>query len=412
MTDENSLIPRRLVVILYEWIDLYFNDQELSNLCFRLGFIEYDSLSGSNKGAKVQELATHCWRHGLLPELVQQLESLRPRQELPAEVKQAVERVNFGRLDRSNWLKAHGFPIDPFLPDAFRAEVDPLFKKQGMPAFVDFPDFERLKGTPSEPGYRFIFAPKGGGKTTLRKQIVAQFDQDVSKLVSLRIPDQSLVLAVEYIGHDYNVRDVSADAHVRRIVELVAQKVKVLFRKELPLETGMSAKEMLENVVASVKNIGPNALCILIDNLQIQPGRSPASVWRLIQSLTTDVDLLSIEGIMFKFLLPNEILEQAEQMLPAEYVHIVQWQKDGLTRVLGERLLACMDTQILVEGSANKVRESISGLVETNYENEFVEAFIEIGLESGQPREMWRLGHYLLDQHFKQSNTNLQEELI
>lgn len=53
---------------LRDFIDRYFDDNELRDLCFDLG-IDYQNLSGDNKSAKIRELIMHCERYGRYQEL-------------------------------------------------------------------------------------------------------------------------------------------------------------------------------------------------------------------------------------------------------------------------------------------------------------------------------------------------------
>lgn len=62
---------------LRQLIETSFNDQELRTLCFDLN-VDYDSLEGIGKEAKVREFIAWTRRTGLFPELVAALKSRRP----------------------------------------------------------------------------------------------------------------------------------------------------------------------------------------------------------------------------------------------------------------------------------------------------------------------------------------------
>ena len=48
---------------LRDFIDRYFDDNELRDLCFDLD-IDYESLPAVGKSAKARELVAYCLRHG------------------------------------------------------------------------------------------------------------------------------------------------------------------------------------------------------------------------------------------------------------------------------------------------------------------------------------------------------------
>ena len=63
---------------LHQLLANYFNLEELQELCFILG-VRYDDLSGQTLSAKALDLRTYLERRNRLPELVEQLTSLRPK---------------------------------------------------------------------------------------------------------------------------------------------------------------------------------------------------------------------------------------------------------------------------------------------------------------------------------------------
>ncbi len=62
---------------LRDFIDRYFDDNELRELCFDLG-IDYENLPAVGKSARARELVTFCERHGRLTELDAACRRLRP----------------------------------------------------------------------------------------------------------------------------------------------------------------------------------------------------------------------------------------------------------------------------------------------------------------------------------------------
>jgi hypothetical protein len=132
-------------------------------------------------------------------------------------------------LDREAWLKLeeHGFVRDPFNPEAVRAEADTLITLIDDPdAFVEFPYFNSIKGTPQSPGPRFIFGGRGGGKTALRLDLFQTFEEEISTKV------EDPILAVVYNNFDtvlelaqHDVTKVRLRYHVEYIVALIVQRL-------------------------------------------------------------------------------------------------------------------------------------------------------------------------------------------
>lgn len=67
-------------------IETYFDEEELKTLCFDLR-IDYDSLGGNNKSAKVRELIKRCQREKQVEELIHLCRIIRPRTEWPEDEK-------------------------------------------------------------------------------------------------------------------------------------------------------------------------------------------------------------------------------------------------------------------------------------------------------------------------------------
>jgi hypothetical protein len=111
------------------------------------------------------------------------------------QVQMISEYTGAKNLDRREWLKGYGFKQDPFCAEALRAEDDELLypeKGATTEAFVEFPYYQEIRGTPGSPGPCFIFACRGGGKTALRLRIQRDFDN------ALKQGQPEKVLAVVY----------------------------------------------------------------------------------------------------------------------------------------------------------------------------------------------------------------------
>lgn len=383
---------------LFELIRAHFNANELQDLCFQLN-IDYADLPGETRQDKTRELVSYGERHGLVPELIEKFTALRPRISLPPQIKTYMESIV--RLYRPQWLQVHGFEIDPFEPGAFKAETDPLFDLPGMPAFVEVPGMSQLVGTPTSPGYRFVFAPSGGGKTSLRRRLFDQFAEDLLQWYPLK--EKRLILPVEYIVHDYSLQEANAEAHLRRIARLIArdgqsiliERAAHLTSADFQLDLDQPLADLLQNLAEAVTKWGLDAVCVLVDNLNRQPG-SPEQNWAFIESLAVRTsDILAVDGFMFKFFCPLEFLPLARSRLPGEFLYEIQWEKEQVRQLLEQRLTACAPPQQTI----------IPGMSINPFDGLFADPRIKaqlaaFGQAHGTPTKMWQLGHYLLEEHF------------
>ncbi len=397
LTPFNYQESMNLIRPLLEYLDKW----ELRDLCFELS-IDYDILPGSNKSDKARELVEYCLRHSLLPELVHQFTEIRPHTPLSVEVTEYISSIK--RLNRPEWLQAHGFVIDPFSPDAFKAETDPLIALSGTPAFVDPPDIERLIGTPASPGYRFIFAPDGGGKTSLRHRIFNQFTEDLLQWYPGK--RKPLILPVEYILHDYNLRAATIEAHIRRIARLTIRSGQQLLMAQsedlttadFQLDLEQSLDDLIQNMATTTQRWGLDGICVLIDNLERQPA-SPERGWSFIQSLAAGItDLLSIDGFMFKFFCPPEFLPLARSILPSGYMYEIKWTVEHLDKLLEKRLALCTSPDMIGNAFADLFDQP----------DRIKSQFIAFGQALGAPAQMWQLGHYFLEDHFERAGDRRQ----
>ncbi len=66
---EINFMPEKKSIDIYELIPKYFNEEELRDLCSKLG-IDYESLPAQGKASKARELIHYCGRHQMLTQLV------------------------------------------------------------------------------------------------------------------------------------------------------------------------------------------------------------------------------------------------------------------------------------------------------------------------------------------------------
>lgn len=94
---------------LRDQITASFNIDELKDLCFELQ-IDYEDLPGDSKRAKVRELIEYCQRHGLIPDLKQQVHSSRPE-------------LNFQEIDSPYEANADLEPMRKILSACYRRAI-------------------------------------------------------------------------------------------------------------------------------------------------------------------------------------------------------------------------------------------------------------------------------------------------
>ncbi len=74
-----------LLVAIHALLVQHFNEAELKDLCFKLGFT-YEDLGGSGRSDKAREMVTYLYRHGRLPDLQRVVQQVRPKAVWPSRV--------------------------------------------------------------------------------------------------------------------------------------------------------------------------------------------------------------------------------------------------------------------------------------------------------------------------------------
>ncbi len=314
-------------------------------------------------------------------------------------------------LGRNNWLREHGFQTDPFPWNSFTAENDPFFSPSGMSAYVDVNshNLDEVYGTPESQGYRFLLFPSGGGKTSLRRRIISQFDNrfthDFAKLPK--------VLAVEYIDHKYGLDKSSARFHVERIGNLINEKLSDLcFDSQFDFSPRASARKLTEELLKKCRSIGIDGVCVVIDNIKDNTAERFQANWTRIESLIHS-DLLNMEGLIIKFILPKR--DEVRANLPNNRYpsFIMEWDQKLLAEVLQQRLVTCVAELTMVRGDTSQ-RSSLAELCDVTIKDTIFDKFIDYGFQKQSPRAMWHLGWFMLDEHFRQTREHgrLLSELV
>ena len=330
-------------------------------------------------------------------------------------------QVETDLLNRTGWMKAHGFDADPFPLDSFRGEKDPVLQA----AFLtpDDVDFDLIKGKPGETGYIFIFASAGGGKSSIRTQIK-------SELGPKAVPEDKHVLVVEYVDHSYDKQHSDVLSHVNRLKWLIeralvgqgaggeyesASAVGVEAQAGLtamgsPQANVESARGLLLDAFALCRARGFDAVCILVD-VDSESDYSKSDFQRVLP-LATASSLFDVDGLIFKFLLPLECKSKHGAALSRgnKYpLYEVKWDRERLRRALEDRLVACQmqsEKESLYDPRLDHKSFGVSLLAQLCTQELYgtiKEEFVEFGLDMGCPRAMWQLGYYLLEEHFNLS---------
>lgn len=291
------------------------------------------------------------------------------------------------KLARKEWLKANGFEIDPFSSEAVKAESDSLFDIWGLPAFVDPPDFKKICGDLKESGPKYITSARGGGKSSLRRRIKWEFEQNITS---------AKILVIEYLNHEYSPYESHVQAHAERITHLVSQalrspKIWQDYQKQRDLTSVEWFKRLVTYSQRHPKHY--DGIYLLIDNLDVQVSESPKTQFEKLLPLMARNDINTIDGLVFKYFLPSSFGKIATGLEPSYKINLSD--RDNLRRILSQRLIACLDPNL------DSVPPSPLGLIcVTVIQSSVEEMLLEFGEKNQGPQTMWRFGNYLLEEHF------------
>lgn len=298
-------------------------------------------------------------------------------------------------LNRQNWLKAKGFPIDPFDENSFHAETDPLLNfttplnSRNVSSYIDRGDIDSLVGDFESPGYRFIFSKFGGGKSGLRKRIHHKYES-YDGTQSLGIKQRALI--VDYIEHVYPPDEADIHHHVSRIIDFVYVALnKAPLNDEERLVVYQSPKQALLNLVQTCKEFEYDGIYVLVDNLDTQS-------FEKILSLAHNTNRLNIKGFIIKFFFPENLffLSQATLQFVKSPPYFLGWSEEDLSQILNQRLTTCLDPAFQVASM-----KPMGVLFDQRLGETIEDVMIKLGMFGNSPRLMWQLGNYLLDEYIK-----------
>lgn len=206
------------------------------------------------------------------------------------------------------WLKHHDFVDNPFALNSLCAEeAMGLFDDAGT-YMTEPPYYSEIRGNEKDHGPRFIFAPRGGGKTT----IVRLIERDIKKDLCTK-KDQANTFAVIYDDFDlvlsrahYRMGELTPKHHVEQIITLVLEKLlEILGRKDQRERVKKLDKENKKMLFQYVKDFGSfhplqrDRLLKAVKGLR-KSLSSDENVILLIDFFTALEDTLSLPGISLK----------------------------------------------------------------------------------------------------------------
>ncbi|WP_156778709.1 P-loop ATPase, Sll1717 family [Clostridium formicaceticum] len=357
-----------------------------------------------------------------------------------------------------------GFDADPF------AKTNADDEERLRMYFIEPPFYNAVYGNPDEADSKIVFAPRGSGKTALKKMIENKSQEDNLLCISYNNFDIGK-LKLQEIDMDYhliNIIRLIVVALITSIEEKGLSKLSETDRHYLYLfvKNYLSDIEQieLESSIDSVKNfsdkakewwnkflgpigivinvlltrigidkveiekfdrqggslgrpqyqlqilqrlsskIGHNSIYVLIDRVDEYSFTGNATnSYKFIKDLLTNLNILEIKGIGFKFFLWDLILEdyQIEARPDRIKYYNLSWKKNQLKSMLSERLKAYSDKKI-------KSLEDICEFEVNNNSGLGIDDII-ILLSQGSPRNIIRICKEILDQ---QSEINYSHNKI
>lgn len=410
-----------------------FSFSEFVDLCLDMGIDYREDLGLAQGVANVNELVLHCHRQERVPELVWLFRKKRPKTEIPQSIIAYVKSLIRRQCDE--WLRRKGFEINPFSPDIRKAEDDPLFVGPDEFSFVVYPaDIFKFLDTSPYSGVHAIFAPTGGGKTSLRLFLRRKYETDLGYWYQDHQGGLGArILPVEYIAHDYPLSDGYKEGHIKEISRLL-RKAALKYLKsdrfdpvdnQFQLDVNGPVEQLIEEIHDCPRRWGLKGVCFLIDNLERQSGKASVE-WEFFEPLITCArELAAKDGISFIFFYPIEFLPFARDAgLPDEFIHELTWTEEQLQDMLDRRLAYCetrerpiipvLSGQMPVEaghapvdseqmplapgrGAAGVTFVDLFGTTERA--ERVKKEMISFGKSQGSPYHMWRLGHAIIEEH-------------
>jgi DNA-binding winged helix-turn-helix (wHTH) protein len=150
---------------------------------------------------------------------------------------------------------------------------------------------------------------------------------------------------------------------------------------------------LLENLAQLVYLAGLSALYILVDRVDELPetAANPKAGSQLLQPLITDLRLMELPGMAFKFFLPTQVaenlFESPEMRSDRILTYRIEWTGESLLSFLQKRLLGYSQDKI----------SSLGAFSEIGFANEVDRMLSQMA--AGSPRNLLRLGELFINIH-------------
>jgi hypothetical protein len=270
--------------------------------------------------------------------------------------------------------------------------------------YIETTYFRNVLGDPAHPNARIYFAARGNGKTAAARMI---------RYLLTATTDRGAVLVVDFGRKQFNrlLNSLNRDftrlsqqtyrQHLLRQTCLAwqeqAPRLKQAFQVQ-PLEFAVEQYDDLETLVEQLHCAGVLSIYFLVDGIDEleETTADPARGAAMILPLLTDLDLLEHSCMAFKFFLPREIEEflRASHKLRTDRFDALSeewnWSQEELLSLLRKRL----------EYFSNNTTSSLGPYSE----NPQIDLIL-CDNALGSPRNLIRLGNYLLEEHIKENNT-------
>lgn len=282
-----------------------------------------------------------------------------------------------------SWLSTNGFVDNPFAFVSLHAETDRLLDSLLYDQYLQRDDIDLLVGNFDAPGYRFIVAGSGGGKSAVRLQIHLIYEQID------QFSDKPRALILDYILPEDPDFENNVSHHVKHILNIAEQKLgNVDLTKEKKLAQ-RSPKRALELLVNDCRKMGFEGVYCLVDNLSPQKTLALATASRL----------FDIHGFILKFFIsdnPISLVGFASAFIGYPPCHM-RWDERSLALALNTRLNMFLDPKF----RSSTVVPGVSFLCVGHTAADVQDYFIKVGKYGGGPGLMWEFGSCLFEEHMK-----------
>jgi len=356
------------------------------------------------------------------------------------------------------WLERFNFHGNPFSSLEAGSEDDAILNQY----FVAPPYFDEILGNAKEPKTMLVFAPRGGGKTAQRMMVHYYCQHELTNETVLSVPYTNFNAILEHSEINRDITCISIRHHIEEILPRIVQSLltflahepirgKILaklskdkkaylgwlmwhYQKYLSVEQRgdldqkilLQDNDIPQNIkfflrskaqappVEHLKDFSAllkeqcdiDAIYLLVDGVDefYETASDIHGAIALIEPLLADLTSMELPCVAFKFFLPLE-MEPLLRNRPAVRFdrlgtrRIERWDDESLLEIVHRRLQAfshsyeSLDAVCVPELRGRLEREMVS-------------------LADGTPRNLIRLGNYLLQEHAKLLKSIPKEEAI